>query len=177
MSEPENTKCRGKVPGWHHAKCFLEVCIWTGPMDKMPGWDGLTAEDEEAVQNIAKPYIQDSKKEVVVKHGDQWGQTMQASCALSFLDQLLQQDFSKSSNQILQQEYSTNLQWNSSKSPDSVLPKQPEWSSFCEVDPKTEILEKCNFIDKKVLMSKGLKEGSGNGRGENLEQQKIQTEQ
>ncbi|GLJ08348.1 hypothetical protein SUGI_0086890 [Cryptomeria japonica] len=91
--------------------------------------------------------------------------------------ELLQQDFSKSSNQILQQEYSTNLQWNSSKSPDSVLPKQPGWSSFCEVDSKTEVLEKCNFIDKKVLMSKELKEGSDNGREENLEQQKIQTEQ
>ncbi|XP_057858020.2 poly [ADP-ribose] polymerase 1 [Cryptomeria japonica] len=64
MSEPENTKFRGKVPGWHHAKCFLEMCIWTDPMDKMPGWDSLTAEDKEAVQNIAKPYIQDSKKKV-----------------------------------------------------------------------------------------------------------------
>uniref|UniRef100_A0A3S6KHI0 Poly [ADP-ribose] polymerase n=1 Tax=Juniperus drupacea TaxID=103973 RepID=A0A3S6KHI0_9CONI len=62
MTESDNPRFRGKVPGWHHDKCFLEMCMWTGPMDKMPGWDSLTAEDKEAVQNIAKSYIQDSRK-------------------------------------------------------------------------------------------------------------------
>ncbi|GLJ55604.1 hypothetical protein SUGI_1194220 [Cryptomeria japonica] len=156
-----------------YGKCVSGLVQWT----KCLAGTVLLRRMKKLFKILQNHIFKIQKKEVVVKHGDQWGQTMQASCALSFLDQLLQQDFSKSSNQILQQEYSTNLQWNSSKSPDSVLPKQPEWSSFCEVDPKTEILEKCNFIDKKVLMSKGLKEGSGNGRGENLEQQKIQTEQ
>lgn len=62
MSESDNPRFRGKVPGWHHAKCFLEMCMWTGPMDKMPGWDSLTLEDKEAVQNIAKPYIQGAEE-------------------------------------------------------------------------------------------------------------------
>lgn len=64
MTESDNPKFRGKVPAWRHAKCFLENGWWTCPMEKMPGWDSLTEEDKESVQSIAKPYIQDTNKDL-----------------------------------------------------------------------------------------------------------------
>eukprot|EP01018_Ginkgo_biloba_P034178 Gb_33060 [translate_table: standard] len=50
-ADPDNPWFHGTLAAWRHAKCFLEMGWWTCAMDKMSGWDSLTAEDKQAVQN------------------------------------------------------------------------------------------------------------------------------
>lgn len=66
MPISDQSKKRWEAPAWHHAKCFVGRGLWISSMDKMPGWDNLTDEDKESVQNIEKGYIQKSNEE---EHG------------------------------------------------------------------------------------------------------------
>lgn len=55
MTTADSGKFRGKVPAWRHAKCFLDMGDWTGPLADLPGWDTLTSEDQATVQALIKP--------------------------------------------------------------------------------------------------------------------------
>eukprot|EP01018_Ginkgo_biloba_P034176 Gb_33067 [translate_table: standard] len=82
MTDSDNPRFRGKVPAWRHAKCFLETGCWKSAMEELAGWDSLTAEDMQAVQNIAKPYIQGVKKDSKKEGGELREKTAQSSKTL-----------------------------------------------------------------------------------------------
>lgn len=55
MVAADGGRFRGKVPQWRHAKCFLSMGHFSGPLASLPGWDTLTSEDQAQVQTLAKP--------------------------------------------------------------------------------------------------------------------------
>lgn len=55
MVQSESAKFRGKVPVWQHVKCFLETDLLDYPVDELPGWKKLSADDRSEVLNLAKP--------------------------------------------------------------------------------------------------------------------------
>lgn len=55
MTTADTGRFRGKVAQWRHAKCFLDMGDWTGPLADLPGWDALTSEDQATVQALTKP--------------------------------------------------------------------------------------------------------------------------
>ncbi|XP_024382940.1 poly [ADP-ribose] polymerase 1 isoform X2 [Physcomitrium patens] len=65
MVAADGGRFRGKVPQWRHAKCFLSMGHFSGPLASLPGWDTLTSEDQAQVQTLAKPSAAAKRKEAV----------------------------------------------------------------------------------------------------------------
>lgn len=61
MSTMVDTGRFGKAPAWRHAKCFHELGWWTKPIDELPGWDSLGADNQKVLQDLFKSSSKGSK--------------------------------------------------------------------------------------------------------------------
>ncbi|KAG6550433.1 hypothetical protein Mapa_008396 [Marchantia paleacea] len=61
MSTMVDTGRFGKGPAWRHAKCFHDLGWWTKPIEELPGWDSLGADNQKVLQDLFKSSSKGSK--------------------------------------------------------------------------------------------------------------------
>ncbi|BFI43391.1 hypothetical protein MPTK2_8g18050 [Marchantia polymorpha subsp. ruderalis] len=44
----------GKVPAWRHAKCFVELGWWKEPIEDLPGWENIGADNQKQIHDLVK---------------------------------------------------------------------------------------------------------------------------